>query len=107
VTGPRDGEFLDAVSDSSILLLQPAATVRADADGEELLPHEIGVRVVELSGARRDVQLRSASQHVKAKRLVIRGRPVRVVEGRLYWIFLGSDYLEIRTAPIPRGEAGS
>jgi hypothetical protein len=93
------GEFLDAVSDRAVLLAPPADVVRADADGEDLLARELGVRLVEEGGAEKDFRLRAMSEDVRARRLVVRGRPIRVQEGRIYWIFLGPDYVEIRTAP--------
>jgi hypothetical protein len=100
VVAPGRGEFLDAVSDRAVLLLQPAETVRADADGELLLSHELGVRLVEEGGVEKDFRLRSMSDDVRATRLVVRGRPIRVHDGRIYWIFLGTDYMEIRTVPV-------
>jgi hypothetical protein len=100
IVAPGRGEFLDAVSDRAVLLAQPAETVRADADGEMLLSRELGVRLVEEGGLERDFRLRAIAEHVRATRLVVRGRPIRVHEGRIYWIFLGQDYMEIRTAPV-------
>jgi hypothetical protein len=96
---PGLGEFLDPVLDRAVLLGQPVATVRADADGETLLPHEIGVRLVDVAGKRTDFRLQTMAADVKARRLVIQGRPVRVVGDRIYWMYLGRDYLEIRTVP--------
>jgi hypothetical protein len=94
------GEFLDAVSDHAVLLAQPVSTVRADADGEALLSREIGVRLVGEGGVEKDFQLRAMSKSVHAHRLVVSGRPIRVHEGRIYWIYLGPDYMEIRTVPV-------
>ena len=100
IVAPGRGDFLDAISDRAVLLAQPAETVRADADGELLLSHELGVRVVEEGGVERDFRLRSMSADVRATRLVVRGRTVRVHDGTVYWIFLGTDYMEIRAVPI-------
>jgi hypothetical protein len=107
VTDSFGGDFVDVVSDTTILLLQPAETVRSDANGEVLLSSDLAVRLVEASGTHRDFRLRSLSPDVTATRLVIHGRSVRVRNGRLYWIYLGYDYLEIRTASVPALRAGS
>jgi hypothetical protein len=94
------GEFLDAVGYRAVLLSQPAPTVRADADGDFLLSHELGVRLVDGDGVETDFRLQSMSPDVRASRLVIQGRPVRVHGDRIYWIYLGRDFLEIRTVPV-------
>jgi hypothetical protein len=108
VTDVHGGEFIDPVSDRAILLLQPAESVRSDADGDFLLPRELGVRIVDDDGSKHDFQLVSLSSRVRASRLVIQGRPVRVYAGRVYWIYLGIDFLEIRSTPIGGpGGAGS
>lgn len=95
-----DGEFLDPAPGGSALFLQPAAAVRADSDGDLLLPHEIDVRRLTAAGERADFSLDSIDHGVRAKRLVIHGRPVRVRGDRVYWIFLGADFLEIRAANL-------
>jgi hypothetical protein len=95
-----DGEFLDPVPGDAALFLQPAATVRADADGDFLLPHRIDVRLLTADGDRTDFSLQSIARKVRAKRVVIQGRPVRVRGDHVYWIFLGADYLEIRAANL-------
>jgi hypothetical protein len=101
LAGPEDGDFLDAALDgTAALLLRPAATVRADADGDVLLPHELAVRVVRADGTRTDLRLASIDDNVMASRLVIRGRPVRAAGHRLHWLFLGADFLEIREADL-------
>lgn len=94
------GEFLDPAPDGAALFLQPAVAVRSDADGDLLLPHEIAVRRLAADGTRADFRLDSIDSGVKAKRLVIHGRPVRVRGDRVYWIFLGADFLEIRAATL-------
>lgn len=105
--GPDDGEFLDPAPGESALFLQPAVTVRADSDGDKLLSHEIAVRRIAADGTRTDFSLESMDRDVHAKRLVIHGRPVRVRGDRVYWIFLGADYLEIRAANLAEIGAGS
>jgi len=98
--GPGRGEFVDAVSDHAVLLAPPEETVRADADGDFLLSRELRGRLVDEEGTETDFRLRSASPDVRARRLVIRGRPFRAREGRIYWIFVGPDYLEIRKVAV-------
>jgi hypothetical protein len=98
--GPDDGEFLCPAPGEAALFLQPAAEVRADADGDFLLPLEIAVRYLSADGRRADFSLESVDHHVSARRLVIRGRAVRVRGDRVYWIFLGPDFLEIRAADL-------
>ncbi len=97
---PEQGDFIDGVSDRAILLRQPQATVRADADGDLLLSRDLPVRILDEEGVARDFRLRSMDADVRARRLVIQGRPVRVDDGSIYWIYLGVDYLEIRTVPV-------
>ena len=36
-----------------------------------------------------------------AERLVVQGRPVQITGDRLYWLFVGFDFLEIRSMAIP------
>jgi hypothetical protein len=100
------GDFLDVVSDELVLLLQPEIMVRSDAGWDFLLPHELAMRLLHKDGSMNDFTLESMSRDVAASRLVIHGRPVCAHEGRLYWIFLGSDYLEVRSAPVPGLEVG-
>lgn len=94
------GDFVDAVSDRAVLLAPPQATVRADADGDLLLSRDLPVRLLDEDGHRTDFRLRSMDEDVRARRLVIQGRPIRVRGGTIYWIYLGVDYLEIRSAPL-------
>ena len=98
--GPDAGDFVDAAPDGAALFLQPATTVRSDADGDLLLPHEHSMRLIEAGGRRTDFRLLALDDDVEATRLVIRGRPVRVRGDRVYWIFVGIDFLEIRTAEL-------
>jgi len=95
-----EGEFLDPVPGGGALFLQPAVAVRADADGDFLLPHELAVRLLGPDGKRTDFLLSSVDRDVSARRLVFQGRPVCVRGERVYWIFLGADYLEIRSADL-------
>jgi hypothetical protein len=46
------------------------------------------------------VRLAAASGDVAASALAISGRPVRVQDDAIFWIFLGADHLEIRAAPL-------
>jgi hypothetical protein len=95
------GDFLDVVSDDVVLLLQPEIMVRSDAGWDFLLPEELAMRLLDKGGATKDFTLESRTRDVAASRLVIHGRPVCAFGGRLYWIFLGVDFLEIRSAPVP------
>lgn len=97
---PEDGEFLDAGPNESALFLQPTLTVRSDSNGDFLLPHEIATRLIDTNGNRTDFLLDAIDTGVKASRLVIQGRPVRVRGDTVYWIFLGADFLEIRGAKL-------
>lgn len=100
LASPGEGEFLDPAPGGGVLFLQPAATVRSDADGDFLLPHELAVRLLDAAGNRTDFLLSSVGRDVDARRLVFHGRPVRVRGDRVYWIFLGADFLEIRSAEL-------
>jgi hypothetical protein len=98
--GPDEGDFVDAVPGGGVLFLQPAVAVRSDSDGDVLLPPEQPMRLLDEDGRPTDFRLRALDRGVKAARLVIRGRAVRVRGSRVYWIFLGADFLEIRSAEL-------
>lgn len=99
-TSGDEGEFLEAVTEDSALLLAPTRSVRVDSDGEYLLDRELAIRWRRLDGATRDFRIETTSSDMHAKRIVMRGRMVRVRDAALYWIFAGYDYLEIRTLPL-------
>lgn len=106
--GPDEGDYVDAVPGGGMLFLQPAVAVPSDSDGDVLLPPEQPMRLLDADGRRTDFRLRALDKGVKAARLVIRGRAVRVRGSRVYWIFLGTDFLEIRSAELSEiARAGS
>ena len=94
------GAFLDGIGEEALLFLPPAESVRSDADGDFLLPLELAVARAGIDGTSHEFRFVSMDPAVKTSRLVIRGRPVRVRGDRVYWIFLGYDYLEIRSLPV-------
>jgi hypothetical protein len=95
-----NGEFLDGATESAVLMWPPAGTVRSDADGDFLLSRELVVRFVGWAGKRFDFRLESIDRGVEATRLVVSGRPVRIHGTRMYWIFIGPDYLDIRAVDL-------
>ncbi len=96
-----EGEFVDATVDGIVVLLQP------EREGtERLLPKEIVVRVLEAEHTITELRLAAVSDASHSKRRILSGRPVRLHEGRLYWVHLGYDDLEIRTTPLPDRTGG-
>jgi hypothetical protein len=93
-----EGEFVGSVGTGVVVLLV------SEAGAERLLPRELVVRVLEGEHAISELRLDAVSASVDAERRVLPGRPVHVVDGKLYWARLGPDYLEVRTAPLPSPE---
>jgi len=100
VAVPDDGEFLDSISDDSVLLLAPSDTVRVDTDGGFLLARHVTIRFVKIGAPPREFRLETTAPDLVADRIVMRGRVARVRDGSLYWIFAGPDYLEVRTLSL-------
>ena len=92
---PGAGEFLGGLGDSVLVLLAGDRT-----DGPRLLPRELVVRV-QNEHTIRELRLPAVDDAVVEEHRVLPGRPAMVTGGRLYWCYLGPDYLEIRSAAIP------
>ncbi len=93
---PGAGEFVGGLGDSVVVVLaddDPAAP-------ERRLPRELVVRVQEADTIR-ELRLPAVDGAVKEDVRIVPGRPVRMLGGRLYWCYLGPDYLEIRAAAVP------
>jgi hypothetical protein len=101
VTGPEAGFFLDGSPDGDLFLLEP--TDVADLPGEHgiLLPPVLRVRQWHGETAITEIRLKASSSRTGAERLVVQGRPVQISGNRLYWLFVGFDFLEIRSMAIP------
>lgn len=89
------GEFIGGIGDSAVVLLAGDDA----ADGPRTLPRELLVRV---HGAHtiRELRLAAVEEGADRERRLVPGLPVRLLGSRLYWCFLGADYLEIRSAPV-------
>ena len=92
---PGAGEFLGGLGDSAVVLLADDG-----ADGPRLLPRELVVRVQDELTIR-ELRLPAVDEAVVEERRVLSGRPALLSGGRLFWCYLGPDYLEIRSAAIP------
>jgi hypothetical protein len=97
VAGAEAGLFLDGFPNGDLLLLEP--TDVADLPGEEgiLLPPVLRLRHWHGETAITELRLSALDPRVHAERLIVHGRPVRERDGRIYWIAVGHDYLEIRS----------
>ena len=101
VTGPEDGLFLAGSAAGDLFLLEPTDVVGPPGEGGVLLPPELRVRHWQDDSVITEIRLRASSSRTGAKRLVVRGRPVQVLGNRLFWLFVGFDFLEIRSMEIP------
>jgi hypothetical protein len=96
-SAPEDGEFVGGTPDGALVLLQPSGT-----EGPACrLPRELIVRVLEGEHAISELHLAAVSDAVTEERCGIVGRPVQLLERRLYWARLGHDDIEIRTTALP------
>ncbi len=103
VTGALDGFFLDGQPNGDVFLLEPTDVADLPGEGGILLPTVLRVRHWQREAVITELSLVAASSRVEADRLVVQGRPVRVQDGRLYWIYVGYDFLEIRSMEVPVG----
>lgn len=93
---PGAGEFVGGLGDSVVVVLaddDPAAPKRR-------LPRELVVRVQDADTIR-ELRLPAVDDAVAEDVRLLPGRPVRLLGGRLFWCYLGPDYLEIRSAAVP------
>ena len=93
-----EGEFIGAFGEDGVVLLQSAS----DPDAPPVLPRELVVHVLEGDHAIAELRVEAVSPALDADRLMLPGRPAQVREGRLYWSYLGPDYVEIRAIDLPR-----
>jgi hypothetical protein len=101
-TGPEEGEFVGATADGMVVLLHG----EGGGGAARSLPRDLVLRVLEAEHAISELRLAAVSDAVDVERRVLSGRPVRMHEGRLYWVHLGVDELEIRTTPLPERTGG-
>lgn len=97
LVAPGEGKFVDGAGPGVVVLLVSGP---ADAPGK-VLPREWVVHVLEGDHTISELRLDALSPAVDAKRLELTGRPVQVRDGRLFWEYLGPDYLEIRSTALP------
>ncbi|MFN8177419.1 MAG: hypothetical protein U0167_05800 [bacterium] len=96
---PGEGEFVGGAGRETIVLLSPSGA----AEKERELPGELVVHVLEADRAIAELRLVAVSPAVDVERRVVTGRPVQVRDGRLYWLYLGPDFLEVRSTELPAG----
>jgi len=99
-SGLGEGEFIDGPTSTTAVLLQPAPG--DPPGGERELPDDLVVHVLEKDVAISTQRLSAVGADAVPARRIVAGRPVRAVGGRLYWIHLGFDYVEVRATPLPR-----
>lgn len=95
------GDFVGGRADGT-------AFVRVDGAESGTLPREIVLHAYRAGVAVGETRLPTVSRTVKVDRLESAGTPVRVVDDRIFWLYLGYDFIEVRAIPLPfRPSAGS
>lgn len=93
-----EGEFLGDFGEEGIVLLQSAG----DPASPPTLPRELVVHALEGERAIAELRVEAVDPAVDSDRRLLSGRPAQVSATRLYWVYLGPDYLEVRAADLPR-----